>query len=336
MATVHYLDAYATFHDLLYVATQLDDVDPRQLAHVRICSYDCQNATWYSHDVNMNVISTCRKIGHVDDTDEGGRGISLSIEGEVDIFDSQDYVWRTEKIPDAGMRLGTRGRMSHIRQIGAHLFACGHNGQVYQRMGTDNWRAIDKGVYQAVDYGGGGDIESRADALLDAIMNKRILNCIDGNSERDMYVVGDFGYMAHYDGTTWSQVELKTDEHLQWIRCYGPNEVWACGYNGTLLKGSASAGFRDVSSIDDNDTWWCLTKYGEDIYLSATPWLFRFGSASGKIMRVATGLKPEHEDTYRVDAKDGALWSIGEKDIARLYEGRWERIHHIDNPRIGE
>ena len=335
MATVHYLDVYAIAHDLLYVATQLDEVNPREFAHTRICIYDCSDGRWYSHDVNMNVTSVCVKLHHANDP-EDRRLVSLSLEGEVDVFAKGDYVWRTEKIPEAGVRLGSRGRMSHIRQIGAHLFACGHNGQVYQRMGTDNWRAIDEGVYQAGEYSDSDDFEVRAKALMDAIMNKRILNCIDGNSERDVYVVGDSGYMAHYDGATWSQVVLKTDEHLQWVRCYGPNEVWTCGYNGTLLRGNAIEGFRDVSSIDDNDTWWCLCKYGEDIYLSATAGLYRFDSASGKIKRVKTGLKPEHTDTYRVDAKDGALWSVGEKDIARFYEGRWERINHIDNPKIGK
>lgn len=215
MASVHYLDAYAIFHDLLFIATQLDDVDPREYAHTRMSRYDCQDQSWNCHDVNMNIISICRIRDHANDEDKRGRLISLSHEGEVDICGAPDFVSRTEKIPEAGVRLGSRGRMSHIRQIGAHLFACGHNGQIYQRMGTDHWRAIDEGVYQAGEYSDSDDFEVRAKALLGAIMNKRILNCIDGNSERDVYVVGDSGYMAHYDGATWSQVVLKTDEHLQ-------------------------------------------------------------------------------------------------------------------------
>lgn len=331
MATVHYLDANAIAHDLVYIATQLDEIDPRVHKHTRMSIYDCLDGKWYYHDVDMNVISICIKLNHANDP-EDRRLISLSFEGELDIFAKGDYVWRTEKIPEAGLRLGTRGRMTHIRQISAHLFACGHNGQVYQRMGTNSWRAIDNGIYQ----GSANDRPKSPEELLDEIMNRRILNCIDGNNESDIYVVGDSGYMAHFNGTSWNQVALKTDEHLQWIRCYGPDEVWACGYNGTLLKGNVKDGFKDVSSIDDNDTWWCLTKYGEDIYLSATKGLFKFDSKSKKIAPVKTGLKPEHQDTYRLDSKDGALWSVGEKDIARLFNGRWERIHDIDNPKIGK
>ena len=330
MAEVHFLDACAISSDFLYAATQIDDIDPREVAHTRMCTYRSGDNSWFSHDVEMNAVSVAVKINHANDH-EDRRLVALSIEGEVDIFAKGDYVWRTEKIPDAGVRLGKRGRMSHIRQIGPHLFACGHNGQIYQRMGTDKWRAIDDGVYQAVEYSDSVDIEVRANALLDAITNKPILNCIDGANERDIYVVGDSGYLAHYNGVAWRQIQLRNDEHVQWVRCYGPKEVWVCGYNGTLLRGSASEGFRDVSSIDDNDTWWSLVKFGDDIYLSSTKGLFRFEVARGRIVRVNTGLTPEHEDTYRVDAKDGALWSIGEKDIARFYEGRWERIQHVDN-----
>lgn len=335
MAEVHFLDACAISQDFLYVASQLDDVDPREVAHTRMCTYFSKDGTWFSHDVEMNAISVAVKINHANDS-EDRRLISLSTEGEIDIFAKGDYVWSTEKIPEAGVRLGKRGRMTHIRQIGAHLFACGHNGQIYQRNGSADWCAIDEGVYKAAEYSDSDDAEVRAQVMLDAIMNKRILNCIDGNSEQDIYVVGDSGYMAHYDGKAWSQIELQTDEHLQWIRCYGANEVWACGYNGTLLKGSVTSGFKDVSSIDDNDTWWCLVKHEEEVYLSATSGLFRFDSTSTKIARVSTGLKPEVEDTYRLDAKDGALWSMGEKDIVRFYKGNWERIHHIDNPPVEE
>ena len=293
-------------------------------------TYEMPENKWFTHDLEMNIVSACTKIAHANDRDTSRRLIALSKEGEVDVFASGDYVWRTEKIPEAGLRLGTRGWMTHIRQIGSHLFACGQNGQVYQRHGSDDWRKHDEGVYKFETYTA-GDVE----AAIRVIGNRRTLNCIDGNSETDIYVAGDNGYLAHHDGKKWTQLKLKTGEHLQWVRCYGADEVYVCGYNGTLLKGSAKLGFKDVSSVNDNFTWWCLARPGEHVYLCASEGLFYFDGKT--IKKVKTGLKPEHQDTGRVDVAGGVLWSVGAKDIVRrLADGKWERIHHVDNERIGK
>jgi hypothetical protein len=328
MATVHFLDAIPVEAFRLYVACQLDDVEPREVAHTRMCAFDAPNdREWFHHDVEMNVVSVTTKINHANDSDTSRRLVGLSKEGEVDIFAAGDYVWRTEKIPNAGARLGTRGHMSHIRQVGSHLFACGQNGQVYQRLGDNKWVAIDADIYKAIDYTSGDPA-----ALVDAMMNQRVLNCIDGTSQSDLYVVGNDGFMAHFDGKRWQQIKLKSNEHLQWVRCVSASEVWACGYNGTLLVGSENSGFKDVSTVDDNFTWWSLAKHDELVYLSATEGLFAYDGV--KIKPVNTGLSPQHRDTYRVSAKDGALWSVGAKDIVRLFNGQWERFGHIDNPKL--
>jgi hypothetical protein len=43
---------------------------------------------------------------------------------------------------------------------------------------------------------------------------------------------------------------------------------------------------------------------------------------------------PELQDAHVVDACDGVLWSIGEKDIARFDGKQWVRVDHPDNPPI--
>jgi hypothetical protein len=329
MASIYFLDAIAVDTNRLYAACQLDDVEPREVPHTRMCSFDApDDHEWFSHDVEMNIVSVTKKIQHINDKDNSRRLVGLSKEGEIDIFAAGDYVWRTEKIPEAGARQGSRGHMTYITQIGANLFACGQNGQVYKRLGDDQWMAIDEGIYKAIDYA-----STDPATLMEAMMNQRVLNCIDGNNENDLYVVGDEGFFAHYNGSTWNNIAFKTNEHLQWVKCYGKDEIWACGYNGTLLRGSISKGFINVSTAEDNYTWWSLAKHDNKIYLSATEGLFCY--FDGEICIVKTGLQPEHSDTNRVSAADGALWSIGAKDIVRLKESEWKRFHHTDNPRIG-
>lgn len=328
MASVHYLDFVLMEHDFAYIACQLDDIDPRRHAHTRMSVYQGSSAkNWYFHDIKMNAISvTAARY-------DGKRyQITLSKEGEVEWFhNGGGGIIRTEKIPEAGVRSGTKGFMNHLRQIGDTLYACGQNGQVYKRYGLNDWRSFDDGVYKPVSY----DSKDLV-AMAKAISDRRFLNCIDGSSASDIYVVGFNGYMAHYNGAKWTQVKLNTDEHLQWVRCYSADEVWVCGYNGTLLVGNARAGFKEVSGVEDNVTWWCLAKYQGNIYLSAGSGLYAYDNSTKKIQRIKTGLKPDCKDSYRVDAVDGALWSVGAKDIVRLHNGKWDRIHDVDNERIGK
>ncbi len=222
------------------------------------------------------------------------------------------------------------GLMTHLREIGGQLWACGHMGQVYRRFGRDDWRHQDRGLYVHIDP----DRFANADAMLEAINAAPVLNCLDGSSEHDVYVVGLQGFVAHFDGKRWQRVTLNTDEHLTWVRCYGPDEVWICGYNGTVLKGNARQGFTDVSTVDEHQTWVCLSKYQDRVYLSNEDGLYVYDGQ--RIEEVQTGLTPELQDGWRVDHADGVLWSIGIKDLARFDGQRWERIHHPDNERIDE
>lgn len=282
MASVHFLDFCAIDDDFIYLAANLDDTNSQEIIHTRMFTFWSKDNTWRTHDLPMNIVSTTIKLNHANDS-EDRRLIALSKEGEVDVFAKGDYVWRTEKIPNAGVRLGSRGAMTHIRQIGKHLFACGHNGQVYFRNGFNSWTSIDSEIFSPTDYfDPNKDLDTRIEDILRSAENQLILNCIDGNNESDIYVVGDAGYMAHFNGKNWVKVDLPTDEHLQWVRCYGRDEVWACGYNGVLLKGNARDGFKNQNHIEDNETWWCLAKYKQDIYLSATSGLYCFSTKDKK------------------------------------------------------
>jgi len=128
------------------------------------------------------------------------------------------------------------------------------------------------------------------------------------------------------------KVNIPTDQHLQWMRCYGKDEVYICGYDGVLLKGSVHQGFVDVSSADDELIWWSLCKFKDNVYLSSTSGLYVWNGT--KIEKVQSGLTPEIE-TCRLD-KDGeelALWSFGTKDIT-CFGTTWKRLDHPDNPKF--
>jgi len=324
-----FLDGCVIEHDFIILAAQLDDVDPEVYRHTRITGFDDYtrqtrgNNGWAYHDVDLHIVSICVKQAS---SNMPRRICALSREGDVFFYSTKEGKGLTEKIPGAGLspgknnRGGVAGYVKNIREIGASLYVCGLNGQVYKRPPEGGWHAIDDGLFKPL---------TRENAEI-----SNYFTCIDGNFEDDIYVVGMQGVVYYYDGWNWQKVDVPTDEHLQWVRCYGQNEVYICGHNGTLLKGSAVQGFKDVSSIEDNLNWWCLCKFKDKVYLSSTQGLYAWDGE--KIAPVVTGLKPEVE-TWRVDS-DGekALWSFGTKDITWFDGTRWQRLHNPSNPKIGE
>jgi hypothetical protein len=391
---VQFLAGCAIEHDFIYLASQLDDLDPDEYAHTRMTGFDAQSVGyrnedgsvdngWAYHDVQMNVMSVCVKKK----TPTWERRVcALSKEGEVEIYITKGgQVERLEKIADAGLRLsqykgGTTGYVTHIREIGDALYVCGMSGQVYRRApGLEGeWQHCDRGIFQPSRF---QDLQDDDDGPIRRELRRfargvrelwnvneptfeermrhfakairillgrdddddweleepvNVLSCIDGNHEQDIYVVGMEGVAFHFDGGKWRRLRLPTNAHLHWVRCYGPDEVYICGNDGTLLQGSARKGFRDVGGGQDNPTWWCLAKFRDKVYLSAMEGLFAWDGQN--IAPVETGLEPEPE-TWQLDTSligGEALWSFGVKDLVWFDGKQWQRLHHPDNPRIGE
>ncbi|RSZ59024.1 hypothetical protein HF313_25185 [Massilia atriviolacea] len=311
--SVTFVAGCAVEADYIYVASYGDKFDPQEYAFSRMFAYvgRLDGNKWYHHDIESNIVSVCVKkpAGTV-----GRRLCALSKEGEFEIFSNGDGSIISEKIPEAGLRLGSRGYLCAIREIGNAIFACGANDQVYRR---------DDGVWTLLTS---SPLQIRTTFGLDF----GILSSIDGSSETDVYTCGLSGKLYHFDGHAWKQLPLPTDEHLNCVRVISKDEVWICGNNGTLLKGSARTGFQNMSSIDDNFIFWSLAKFGDSVYLATSnQGLFYFDGA--RIQRVVTGFKSELW-TYQVDAVHNMLWSFGPKEIACFDGITWKLIDHPDNP----
>lgn len=236
-----------------------------------------------------------------------------------------------EKIPGAGVfseGAGGWGYMSGLKQIGAHLYACGGAGQVYKRLQEQQWIHMDTGLLQ--DAG---------------VSERLLLSAIDGANETAIYAVGSLSAMGYppkayfWNGLHWREIHLpKVAESINAIYIESELRIWLCGANGTLLLGNQRDGFKSLSTVHDNQLFYCICKYRDFIILGSNIGLYFYepNNATVGIRRVVTGLVPELQGASNVvDAVDGVLWSIGPKDIARFDGQRWERIHHPDNPRIG-
>lgn len=331
-SSVYCLDAVCVDPDWLYLATQLDSLDPEETSHTRLSVLDLtQSSRWRYHDYEDNIVSVHAYRMAKEELPDGSRYAALGMHGTVHFSERNEPTFK-EVIPGAGMLDGNfGGLMTHIRLIAGQLWACGQHGQVYRRIGHDEWRRSDEGIRVLLNP---SEHTHDVEGMLDKMNTAPMLTCMDGSSDDDIYVVGLSGYMAHFDGVTWTRIDLPVDEHLEWVRCYGPDEVWACGHNGTLLRGNASKGFNSLGGLNDHQTFVCLAKFNESVYLCAEEGLFVWNGKA--IAQLRTGLKPELQDAWRVDQVDGVLWSVGVRDIARFDGQKWERFGHPDNESIGE
>ncbi len=90
--------------------------------------------------------------------------------------------------------------------------------------------------------------------VLDEFYDKTV-NKIWGTSSSDLYIVGNNGLMAHYDGTGWTKIETGTELDIQDIwGSYNLDEIYivaSTNYKSSLLKYSILNGITELKSFDN-------------------------------------------------------------------------------------
>ena len=283
---------------------------------------------WWAHDEEWRACSVSYFGAANEELDDA---VVLSEEGHVQYLGDHDPL--LEKIPGAGVYSKDAkgwGYLADIQQIGEHLYACGYKGQVYKRLGAGDWRHVDGGLLQNPKT---------------PQQNRIALSVINGPHESAIYAAG----YQHaewlppkaffFNGKQWFELKLpQVAERIVNMYVESEQHIWMCGSNGTLLLGNATDGFRSLSTVDDNQLFTSICKFQDKMYLASNLGLFVYDPKDHKagIQKVTTDLAPDLQDANVVDSYDKVLWSIGPKDIARFDGKKWERIHHPDNPRIGE
>lgn len=266
----------------------------------------------------------------------------LSREGQVNIYGPGGEPDTTFQIPDAGVfddsAIGL-GYVNRIRAIGSNLYVCGQSRQVYRF----DWNGRDLAAGQWVDFAGPmrqppmsepPEDSNDAEAFDRWLDENDAIDFVDiaGPSESDIYAVGNEAW--HWDGAQWTQLGIPTDEPPAAIKVMSADLIYIVGHNGTLLAGNARDGFRDQSTVDDNQNFTGVEWFGDRLFLASNFGMFTFDPATRKIERYVTTLKPDLKDTHMLEAKDGILWSFGFKDLAWFDGSRWTRVDHPDNPPI--
>jgi hypothetical protein len=181
-----------------------------------------------------------------------------------------------------------------MRLIGRRLYTVGMARRAYRRQGPDNWVAIDQGAFvpraarrQAIGF-----------------------NSLDGLDEKNIYAVGYMGEIWFYNGQSWEQQDSPTNVVLNVVRCVSHDEVYACGMAGTIIRGRRGQ-WQVVEQDATKKDFWGMTVFQGRVYVSNYDGVFVI--QDGGLAQINMRLKKKISTAY-LDAADGVLWSVGEKD----------------------
>ena len=190
------------------------------------------------------------------------------------------------------------GSFRSVAAIDGKAYAVGY-GSIAYRLDARNWKSINDGLPDNID-----------------------LEAIEGYKQKELYAVGSNGLICQYDGKQWLQHPSPTTEHLSGILCAPDGYVYAVGHNGILLCGRKDQ-WEIIHHNTTNDDAWGLAWFHDKLYVSTFSNVYRL--KENKLAPVDFG-----EDIpatyYRLGSADGALWSIGEKDIMAFDGRRWKRV----------
>jgi hypothetical protein len=196
------------------------------------------------------------------------------------------------------------GALIRIRRIGSGLFCCGQCGQVY-RLDKQKWVPYDHGI--------------RSDDALD-------FEDIGGSGPDDLYGVGLFGEMHHFDGKTWNEIDVPTNQNLLCVKQTSPGTIYVAGYEALIMRGSLN-NWEIIGKAEEDKHYWDIGTLGDMIF-------FVYGQGidyldGDDVIPVDFKIKGKLS-FHRVDTNQGQLWSIGEYHLLKFDGKNWTLV--VDLP----
>ncbi|RQO36426.1 hypothetical protein DBR37_08945 [Herminiimonas sp. KBW02] len=311
--------------DIYYMSCSLDDPAIDEPCSRLFFYQDQTKEKWFYHDQpGWRVVSTCLLPEH---GTTPRSVVALSEEGGIEVYNRNGS--HVEKIVDAGLSDSSKGYgyLNRVRLIGGALFACGYGGQLYKR-GRTGWRHVDQGLLRKPSLPMPADRSKIEEWMKNEAEVIDVLD-VNGVSQTDIYAVGDHGFIAHYDGSTWVSLRPKTQSCLYSLYIESANDVWIAGSQGTLLKGNAQSGFQAVLRKSTEADFYAMTKFNDEVYIGASDGLYKL--LRGDVIATEPTLKMKMTEVADVEAKEGVLWALASKHLLRFDGKKWDIFEHIDN-----
>ncbi len=140
------------------------------------------------------------------------------------------------------------------------------------------WGISDSDIFAVGDFGTLLHYDGSQWTSIDIGTNE-ILYGVWGSGADDVYVVGGNGTIIHYDGTIWTPMQSGTENTLAGVWGNGADEVYAVGEDGTiLLKGGTAWSTLETGITEDFNDAWAAA-VGE-IYVVGSDGSILFGRRS--------------------------------------------------------
>ena len=290
-----------------------------------------------------------------------GYFVLLSSEGDV-----YHTYWKEnfqEKIQGAGSWSADSrgyGRLTRIREIGQHLYACGEGGQIYVRKGNNDWRLLTDKLLLNPNAQEEAKPEKEPEFLspewqewvtrsaLNPASRDILFFDINGLSEEAIYLCGEEGpgtkpVLCFWDGHELHELKIPIPvAALTGIYIENPDSVWICGREGVLIHGSHTRGFSPVALRQQHNLFHMITPYREKLVMAASVrpgGLYEYDPKTGTFGRFDPPLPrlSNRDDNESIDngpffaqAIENVLWVVTSKDVFRFDGAAWERIEHPD------
>ena len=141
-------------------------------------------------------------------------------------------------------------------------------------------------------------------------------------SRSDAWLVTSKGRFAHWDGVTWSAVNVTNARPLRAVWGSGPADVWAAGDDGALFRwngatwaavgSGSSASFNAVWGTSPNDVW-LAARSGALLHWDGTAWT-----------PTPSGTTAELRGLWGAAAND--VWAVGEGVILHWDGATWTPV----------
>jgi hypothetical protein len=188
---------------------------------------------------------------------------------------------------------------------------CGLGGHHrIHRLDGKMWKSIDGGVYIASAKG-----------------EAKSLASIDGTSASDLYAVGSSGVIFHFDGKRWAAQKSPTEFGLQRVLSVSKDEVYLCGNTNGLYRGSRSS-WKALTRYDKSVTFWDMAWFAGKLYVCSKAKLFVL--EKDELVEVKIPVRGPL-GFYRMDARDGELWTCGNECVLRFDGKKWKQYVFPDN-----
>ncbi len=241
--SIQFTNGFVHRKKLIYLAAANNEMEERNIYHGYMLRV--QDDVWSNW-----VLDT--RIGGICCIEASGKPIvfAMGLDGRINVADSNRVTW---ELVDASGEGPSRVRnLNCIRQIGEYIYVAGMARQVYRRsIDASDWKRVDHGMLVPRDR-----------------LEVAGILAIDGTGPDDIYAVGFYGEIWHFNGNRWEKLHSPTNLKLECVRCVAPDLVYLAGARGMIFRGYKNNWELVEQSITEA-TFWGMEVAFDSVFFSS-------------------------------------------------------------------